>query len=364
MAPLSRRLVIGIPWTILLIDVIIRVFENISGSVVFVMDESQSSDSHLLLGGAIPTRKGSMPLDWLTNGQGALVSNCSEGLSLVHDQILSRTETHPVGRNIPRIIHQTSKTRCAAQPYVRLIRRWKAFPNYAYYLHDDDAVERLFAKNWEAFPQLRQIMRCVECPTIKADVWRYLVLWEYGGIYADLDSVPSKPFVNGSLITDEMDSFFVIEYYGLLSQYFIAASPRHPLMFYALQMTLNNLLDADNRHTVDAPFKTGPRLLHEAFSRLLQDSGLNPIRLHRVAAGSWTVANNRSITAIGVREKPDRYIARDAFTIEVKKNVLQEMGMTYYKETYDANVASSSVINASCLAHLYHVHRVERRIHD
>ena len=45
---------------------------------------------------------------------------------------------------------------------------------------------------------------------MKADVWRYLIVWENGGIYADLDVKPEYKF-NSSTIHDDDDSFFTID---------------------------------------------------------------------------------------------------------------------------------------------------------
>ena len=44
------------------------------------------------------------------------------------------------------------------------------------------------------------------------DVWRLLVLWEYGGIYADMDTSPVPELFNGDTITADDDAFFVQEF--------------------------------------------------------------------------------------------------------------------------------------------------------
>ena len=43
------------------------------------------------------------------------------------------------------------------------------------------------------------------------DIWRLLVLWEYGGIYADMDSSPVPDRFNASTIAADDDAFFVQE---------------------------------------------------------------------------------------------------------------------------------------------------------
>ena len=47
-------------------------------------------------------------------------------------------------------------------------------------------------KKWKTvFPSLNVVARCLDMvnnPTMKGDLWRYLQLWETGGLYADIDN--------------------------------------------------------------------------------------------------------------------------------------------------------------------------------
>jgi mannosyltransferase OCH1-like enzyme len=58
-------------------------------------------------------------------------------------------------------------------------------------------------------------------------------MWEYGGIYTDMDNLPG-PLLNETTITQDMDAFFLQEGGGFLSQFFFAVSPKHPMMFLAV----------------------------------------------------------------------------------------------------------------------------------
>lgn len=58
-------------------------------------------------------------------------------------------------------------------------------------------------------------------------------MWEYGGIYTDMDNLPGL-FLNETTITPDIDAFFLQEKGGFLSQFFFAVSPKHPLMFLAV----------------------------------------------------------------------------------------------------------------------------------
>jgi hypothetical protein len=165
-----------------------------------------------------------IPLDDLTGS--AETHECEKGFSAVEDKPLPYEATFSGNRWIPRIVHQTSRSRCLTAKVYGVVEGWDLGDDWARYFHDDEAMDRLFQQDWPEFPHLKMLLKCIDASgTLKADIWRYLVLWEYGGIYADVDTKPKK--LNGTTITAEDDGFFTVEQYHLLSQYFMATSPRH-----------------------------------------------------------------------------------------------------------------------------------------
>jgi mannosyltransferase OCH1-like enzyme len=163
-------------------------------------------------------------------------------VSLVEDTILDESITHPLNRKIPKIVHMTSKSRCMTDRFMENINLWR-FQNYFFYFHDDAAMDRLLHKYWPEFPHLPLLQRCMVSGAAKADLWRLLVLWEYGGIYTDIDNAPGTKFQNVTVIKDSDDAWFVIELIGVLSQYFMAALPKHPYVYIAILGLLHRVLD-------------------------------------------------------------------------------------------------------------------------
>lgn len=267
----------------------------------------------------------------------------------------------PPSRNvtkIPRIIHQTSKSRCLTKKITKATLKWFLYfddssegDNYwSYYLHDDAAVQRLLLQNFAEFPHLEQVARqCLLYGTASADLWRYLVLWEYGGVYADLDAVPTKNLNVNALLN--ADAFFVVEQYHLLSQWFMAVSPRHPLMFYAVQTSLAKLLQAPDTGRINAAFVTGPHALHEAFRYFRRDAGIHvdpatgnnkPVR-----AGHFLGTQNRSVTVVGKAEEQNEYVRRDVLGA-LKRNEYRKMGIRHFQDDMEAHTS-----NKSCIQSLY-----------
>ena len=120
----------------------------------------------------------------------------------------------------------TSKTNCVTQVVLNNIRRWFV-DGYSFFLHDDEAVDRLiFGREWPEFPLLAESLSCITSGAGKTDLWRNLLLWEYGGIYSEIDNAPGSElfFANHtSAITDDMDAFFEQGKEGYPSQYFFAS---------------------------------------------------------------------------------------------------------------------------------------------
>ncbi len=151
-------------------------------------------------------------------------------------------------------------------------------------------------------------------------------------MYADLDAVPA------SFTTDWLennDAFFVIEQYHLLSQYFIAVTPRHPLMWYAIQVSLSNLWKLSDTGGVAAAVTTGPHALHQAFILFAKDGGLiiDPARPGEkpVKAGTYVGTQGRSVTAVGVAERQNEIIDRDVLG-NFKKRDYDRMNMTFHQD--------------------------------
>jgi hypothetical protein len=95
---------------------------------------------------------------------------------------------------IPRLIHQTWRGRDKSQPLPGWVQSsvdsWKRVnPGYTHKMHDDDDIERrvttLHPELLPAYAQMKPIQR--------ADLFRYMVLYDEGGYYADCDVDCTRP---------------------------------------------------------------------------------------------------------------------------------------------------------------------------
>lgn len=321
-------LLLVVPWAIL-------IAERVIGTLNFARIKSAENElSSFFPPSRFTTSSTSViPLEVLTRSNNKEPS-CPVNQTAVMDRPLPLSQITSPNRKIPKIIHQTSLRRCLVDEIVNVTDTWRNFDNgWAYYFHDDVAVDALFAKNWPEFPHLQEVAQCILYGAVKADLWRYLVLWEYGGLYSDIDASPAV--FNTSTITDDDDGFFVVEHSDLLSQYFLALSPRHPLMYYAIQESLSNILREKDVGYINTPLATGPQALHEAFTVFMADVGVTvPFYGHgnAVAAGFFQGTNNRSIRVVGSGKFQDEYILREAIDRRPKKKLYKTMNMTYFMD--------------------------------
>lgn len=240
-------------------------------------------------------------------------------------------------RRIPKIVHQTSKSRCMTKKMEEVVAHWRGLGDgYSYYFHSDEAIARLLDQDWPEFPHLNQVLNCIPktSGTIRADLWRYVVLWEYGGIYADIDTKPNR--FNASTIVATDEAFFIVEQYHLLSQYFMASAPRHPIMFYTIQHTLEKLLNVEDIGHMRAPYVTGPHALHAGFQSFMKDAGVTLPNIVPGAkpakAGIWVGTDNYTLTVAGIGEKENEYVEREYVRRHKKVKEYEQMGMKHFTE--------------------------------
>jgi mannosyltransferase OCH1-like enzyme len=267
----------------------------------------------------------------------------------------SQSQQRQRQRKIPRIIHTTSKSRCMPPAFRDNLRPWQNLTNHSFFFHDDDAVDRLLRQDWPEFPQILKALKCTISGAAKADLWRALVLWEYGGIYTDVDNALSAAF-NATTIEATDDAFFIVETMGIPSQFFFAASPRHPVVYLLVTAIMHRLYELPDMYNQYVPYVTGPGALKVAFQHFMkahpphvrpgtvrlpsQKSSLN-----KVKAGIYTGLGNRSVTVVGSKRKPDEYIKRNA--VAHKNQLYTHMGMRHFSRE------KLTATNESCWRRLY-----------
>jgi hypothetical protein len=121
---------------------------------------------------------------------------------------------------IPKIIIQTWKTKKLPKQFYEWSLTWKKHnPDFIYMFFDNSDCFRFILINYPKYLDLYESLSNIE----RADIFRYLALHHYGGVYADMDTTCFKEI--GSLLHLFPNSVITgIEYHEPLQylQWFIA----------------------------------------------------------------------------------------------------------------------------------------------
>jgi len=91
---------------------------------------------------------------------------------------------------IPKIIIQTWKTKKLPDEFAKWSLTWKKInPTFTYLFFDDNDCFRFVFKNYPEYLNLYESLSNIE----RADIFRYLALHHYGGVYVDMDTYCFKP---------------------------------------------------------------------------------------------------------------------------------------------------------------------------
>jgi hypothetical protein len=101
------------------------------------------------------------------------------------------SEPRSAPKLIPRILHQTYKTRAVPPEVGAYMRTWReANPGWEVRFYDDqdclDFVRREFPEYMDAYRRLRKDVE-------RSDFFRYMVVLRHGGVYADIDTECRRP---------------------------------------------------------------------------------------------------------------------------------------------------------------------------
>jgi predicted Zn-dependent protease len=161
------------------------------------------------------------------------------------------------GAQIPRRVVQYWDHPEPPEEIRTIMHSWRSVPGWDYLLHDKRSArrwlrERFGPRHAQAFLRARHVAE-------ESDFLRLCMLLDGGGIYADADDYlkadPQQLLAHGSGLV------VFLEPYGAIMNNVICASPGHPAIAHAVNMTMVALLKGDNDNTWG---KTGPGLLTRA----------------------------------------------------------------------------------------------------
>jgi len=160
---------------------------------------------------------------------------------------------------IPQIIHQTAPNDKSKWPelWFKCQASWKKmYPNYTYKLWSDEDLDDLIKND---FPDFYEIYTNYDMNMKRFDMARYFILYKHGGIYADMDFICLKPFLENL----PQDKISIVEspWFNEPLQNSLMISPiNHPFWLKVIEKSKSRV----NHHILSA---TGPKLISDTAAK-------------------------------------------------------------------------------------------------
>ena len=146
-------------------------------------------------------------------------------------------------QKIPKTIWQTMKFNAVPAKMKEWTDTWiKLNPEYHYNFVDDNGINRFIRSS---FPDYFQALARLKHGASKADLWRYLVMFKHGGVYADVDCFCVNPLKEWI----DPDAAYVTQL-GVnkdVCQWLIISIPGNPIFLRAAERALHNVLHEKTR---------------------------------------------------------------------------------------------------------------------
>jgi hypothetical protein len=158
-------------------------------------------------------------------------------------------------KGIPTKIWQTWKSKELAPRIVPYVESWKANTDYEYSYNDDEDCKSFIDSLDD-----QDIKVCYDkmpLPVMKADLWRYLIVYTHGGVYSDIDTQCNKSIPEW--ITDDAKLVLCLENDLHFCQWTFAASKHHPALKSVIDAVIyesKGYIDTSYEHFVHKT--TGP----------------------------------------------------------------------------------------------------------
>lgn len=130
------------------------------------------------------------------------------------------------------------KMSCLPPFMKRVAKSWTTLnPEFEYALFDDDDLAEFVRSE---FPDFLPGWQKLKHGAAKADLWRYLVMFRYGGVYADLDCFCCAPL--REWISPEAAYVTQLGVNKDFCQWLLISVPENPIFLRAAERALDNIL--------------------------------------------------------------------------------------------------------------------------
>ena len=158
----------------------------------------------------------------------------------------------------------------------KLLKCMKTWTKYAennefnYYFYDNEICDKFMKENMDA--RTYSAYRLLPMGVMKSDLWRYCVIYKYGGIYADVDTICN---VNPNIfITDALLVVTPEPTCNYFCQWTFAAAPGSPILKTIIDLSVERILSTPIKGEHIIHYLTGPSLFSDGIDKYLKENGL------------------------------------------------------------------------------------------
>lgn len=185
---------------------------------------------------------------------------------------------------VPDRVWQTYNTEDLPPKAQECQNTWKThFASSAYALHDDAKILDFMQTHFDS--EIVDVFQGFPLGVMRADMWRYAVLYIHGGIYSDIDSKALQPRSRWN-IRSEDKVIIAVENDIHFCQWTLVSVPQHPLFKTVLDLivrTAQEGIDVSDEHFVHK--HTGPgiwtRAVHEFLGYPIEQKAQHTLVLYQ-----------------------------------------------------------------------------------
>ena len=173
---------------------------------------------------------------------------------------------------IPKNIFQTHKSikyiRTKPKIY-NATNSWKKYSNeFNYYFYNNKMCDDFIKTNFDE--NIYKAYSILPMTVMKADLWRYCVIYKHGGIYADSDTICKiNPaiFINDSLLTVAPEPG-----HNYFCQWVFAAPANSPILKTIIDLCVKRILNTPIKGENIIHYITGPALFSDGIKLYLKNN--------------------------------------------------------------------------------------------
>lgn len=181
---------------------------------------------------------------------------------------------------IPAIIHQTWKSLHFPKDVALLKQGWERLnPSFEHRFYEDAGCRKVVA---EVFPDYIDDYDRLPVPVMRADVFRYAVVYRDGGVYADMDMECLKPIGSllhlGGCVLSEEAHLGTVRQKELgyqrpiqIANCIFAAVPRHAFFRAAFERAMDLFRAHSDPQEISVEDVTGPRMLTRLYEKFTDE---------------------------------------------------------------------------------------------